>query len=214
MFTGLIKEIGNIKTIRTIAEGLEITIESKTLIDSIDIDDSVALDGACQTVVAIAPKLFTVQAVATTLAKTTLSKFKPGYKVNLELALRASDRLAGHFVQGHVNSKSTFKSLTKIGENYILEISLDETNRRYVINEGSVTLNGISLTVASINDFSHTFSVSIIPHTFHHTNLINLNIGDEVNVEFDVISKYVENMLKYKINKNNITKDWLSAKGF
>lgn len=220
MFTGLIKEIGKIKTIKKIQEGLEITIQSNSLIDSIQIDDSVALDGVCQTVVSLSANQFTVQAVGTTLSKTTLNKFKPGQKINLELALRASDRLGGHFVQGHVNSKSILKSLQKIGDNYVLEFSLDESNRRYVIAEGSITVNGISLTISSINEFSHTFSVSVIPHTFHHTNLINLKNGDEANIEFDVLSKYVENMLKYPVNnnvknsKNNITNDWLTSKGF
>jgi riboflavin synthase len=217
MFTGLVKEIGSIKTIKNITEGLEITVESNNLISEIEIDDSVALDGVCQTVVAFSSNQFTVQTIGTTLDKTTLGLFKPGYKVNLELALRASDRLGGHMVQGHVNTTSKLKSVQKKGENFELEFSLEEQNRKYVINEGSITVNGISLTISSVNEFSHSFSVSIIPHTYNQTNLINLKIGSPANIEFDVISKYVENMLKYTNNNkndNSITSEFLSSKGF
>ncbi|MBT7611501.1 MAG: riboflavin synthase [Bacteriovoracaceae bacterium] len=216
MFTGLVKEIGTIKTIKNISEGLEISVLCHDLITEIKTDDSVALDGVCQTVVSYGLNDFTVQTIGATLGKTTLGILKPGYKVNLELALKASDRLGGHMVQGHVNTTSKLQSIQKKGENYLLEFSLEDENRKYVINEGSISINGISLTVCSVSDFSHSFIVSIIPHSYHHTNLVNLSVGNLVNIEFDVISKYVENMLKYTNNNftNSITNDWLSSKGF
>jgi riboflavin synthase len=217
MFTGLIKEIGKVKQVKSITEGLLLVVESKKLITEIQIDDSVSLNGVCQTVVSVNSNEFIVQTVGTTLEKTTLGDLEIGDPLNLELALCASDRLGGHIVQGHVNSISKLKSLKKYGDNFILEFSLDDENRKYVIDEGSISINGISLTVSQVSDFSHSFSVSIIPHTYHHTNLKSLEIGSLVNIEFDVISKYVENMMKFtnqKQTKNNITTDWLSTKGF
>ncbi len=214
MFTGLVSEIGIIKKIKPIKEGLELLIEQEGLIPKIKIGDSVALDGVCQTVTSFSDKHFSVQAVQTTISKTTFKKLSIGHKVNLELALRAGDRLGGHYVQGHVNSTAKLKSCKKNGHHYFLEFSIEHENLKYVVEEGSVTLNGISLTVAKICEFSKSLFVSIIPHTYEFTNLNNLKAGDLVNIEFDIISKYVENMLKYEKNNKVITNDWLKRKGF
>lgn len=216
MFTGLIKDIGKIKSVMKIPEGIELVVESK-LAPEIHIDDSVAINGACQTAVAVNEKSFKVQAVQVTLDKTTLGTFKNGDQVNLELAMALGERMGGHMVQGHVNDVTSLKSIVNKGDNYILEFDLPENGRKYVVKEGSIAVNGISLTVSHVNDFSRTFSVSIIPHTFKQTILSQLKTGDKVNLEYDIIAKYVENMLinsKNKQPESKITEEWLNSKGY
>ena len=218
MFTGLVKDIGIIQSSVNIAEGIELTVKTN-LISDIQIDDSIAINGVCQTAVAVNGNTFKVQAVQTTLEKTTLGKFKVGDKVNLELAMALGERMGGHIVQGHVNSKALLKAIVNKGQNYLLEFSLPSEELKYIINEGSIAINGISLTISKVSEFSKSFQVSIIPHTYDQTTLSMLSIGDEVNIEFDVIAKYVENMLKYNKNKQNnldgtISTEWLSTKGF
>src|SRR5210317_1760794 len=148
MFTGLVKELGKIVKITPNNEGKEFTIASKSLINEIGIDDSVAVNGCCQTVVAYDQETFTVQAVHVTLEKTTFSNLKTGDEVNLELALRLSDRLGGHLVQGHVNGVGSLQSVTRKGKNYVLRIRGPENLSKYIVKEGSIAIEGISLTVA------------------------------------------------------------------
>lgn len=217
MFTGLVKEIGKIKSVVPNREGAKLEIESGKLISEIAIDDSVAVNGVCQTAVAVSCKTFTVQAVHTTLEKTTLGKLRVGDDVNLELALRLSDRLGGHLVQGHVNATAPLTAVKATGENYLLTVTLPDALLRYVIAEGSITLDGISLTIAKLE--SNNVTVSIIPHTFHSTILKNKKIGDHINIEVDVLAKYVERLLHFspvqsKESESMMTEDWLRSKGF
>lgn len=217
MFTGLIKEIGKIKSIVPNREGAKIEIESSKLISEIAIDDSVAVNGVCQTAVAVSNKTFAVQAVHTTLEKTSFGKLKVGEEVNLELALRLSDRLGGHLVQGHVNATAPLAAIKATGENFLLTVTLPDALLRYVIAEGSITLDGISLTVAKLED--HAVTVSIIPHTYHSTILKNKKVGDHLNIEVDVLAKYIERLLKFnpahtEAPQSNLTEDWLRSKGF
>lgn len=215
MFTGLVKEIGTIKKVTPNAEGAEIVVTSNILIPSIEIDDSIAINGVCQTATAVSDNSFTVQAVHTTLEKTTLGKLKVGQEINMELALQVSDRLGGHIVQGHVNCVAPISEIVSKGNNYLVSITLPDDVLRYVVEEGSITIDGISLTVAYLQRNKAT--VSIIPHTFESTILRNKSVGDKVNIEVDVIAKYVERLLSFKrkqSSSSNITEEWLSSKGF
>jgi riboflavin synthase len=195
MFTGLIKDIGIIKSITTNSEGKEFLIESSKLANEIQIDDSIATNGVCLTATEIKNNLFKVQAVHVTLEKTNLGKLTTGSKVNLELALRPIDRIGGHFVQGHVNGFGTIKAITPRGKNFEITFNAPRNLFRYIIEEGSVAIDGISLTVSKLT--SDTFSVSIIPHTYQNTVLHTKTIGETVNIEVDMMAKYLENFLKF-----------------
>lgn len=195
MFTGLIKEKGVVAQVIPNVEGKRLFIESKKLIGNMDVDDSICVNGVCQTVVGKRGNIFEVQCVHTTLEKTTLGKLKRGSRVNLETALRWSDPMGGHLVQGHVNGVGRIKSIKKMGKNHLITFSSPAHFFRYIIDEGSITVDGVSLTVAQADREKNLFSVSIIPHTLEMTTFFELKVGDEVNVEVDVIAKYIENFL-------------------
>lgn len=217
MFTGLVKEIGRVRRISKNAEGAVLEIQCQKLLSDISVDDSVAINGVCQTAIAVGMQSFTVQAVHTTLQKTTLGSLKMGDEVNLELALRLSDRLGGHLVQGHVNAVAPITAIKAQGDNYLVSLHLPTNQLAYVIKEGSITLDGISLTIAELEQQSVT--VSIIPHTFHSTILKNKKVGDFINIEVDVLAKYIERLLKFSPNdsgtaSSQMTEEWLRSKGF
>jgi len=223
MFTGLIKELGEVQSIERNSEGKVITIKSNELIREMEIDDSVSINGACQTVVSKTMNSFSVQAVHTTLEKTTLGSLKTGELVNMELALRLADRLGGHLVQGHVNGVGAITNIKNYGDNYVLNFRVDSELMKYMVKEGSITLHGTSLTLSDLWRERNEAQVSIIPHTWNHTLFHKLWVGDKLNVEVDILAKYVENLLLYKSNstlnvnnkeKSNITEDWLRSKGF
>ena len=203
MFTGLIKDIGIIKSVKKNSEGAELIIQSKKLISDIDIDDSIATNGVCLTATKVSGDSFTVQAVHVTLQKTNIGKLKSGDSVNLELALRASDRLGGHIVQGHVNGTGKLTAVNAQGKNYELDFTLADKNLfKYIISEGSICIDGISLTVAKLRN--QTLTVSIIPHTYENTILHTKNIGDSVNIEVDMMAKYLENFVKFENSDKNL----------
>jgi riboflavin synthase len=195
MFTGLIKDIGTIKSISKNAEGKEFVIETNKLASEIAIDDSVATNGVCLTATQIKGNTFKVQAVHVTLEKTNIGKLNIGDKVNLELALRPVDRLGGHFVQGHVNGTGKIKSIRPLGKNYEITLSAPNNLFKYMIPEGSIAIDGISLTIAKLT--SDDFSVSIIPHTYENTILHSKKVGDSVNIEVDMMAKYLENFMHF-----------------
>lgn len=203
MFTGLIQEVGRILSIKENTEGREFIIQAPALIKEIAIDDSVATNGVCLTATEILNDSFRVQAVHMTLQKTSLGLLKEGDKVNLELSLRPSDRLGGHFVQGHVNALGKIVSIETRGENWEIEVSFPAELRKYMISEGSVALDGISLTVARLTPT--TLTVSIIPHTLEKTSLSAKKVGDHLNIEVDMIAKYIENFLSHDEEKQ---KEW------
>lgn len=196
MFTGLIEEVGKIREITPNAEGKEFHIESRKVINDINIGDSVAVDGACLTVTAQTKEYFSVQAVEETLLKTTLKDIKIGSSVNLERAMLATGRFGGHFVQGHVDGIGKVTSIQNIGKSIVLKIEIPEHIIEYVVMKGSIALNGVSLTVAEIKNSS--VSISLIPFTLKATNLCKKKIGDKLNIEVDLLAKYVENFLKSK----------------
>lgn len=198
MFTGLIKDCGTILRASRVAEGVEFEIATK-LAKDIAVDDSVAVNGVCLTAVSVAEKSFVVQAVNLTLEKTSLKTIIEGELVNLELALRYSDRLGGHLVQGHVNGVAELISMKNFGDNYELWFRVPAELKKYIIKEGSIALDGISLTIADIkfNENKSEVMVTIIPHTWNHTQLNKKKIGDSVNVEVDMMAKYLENFVKF-----------------
>ena len=216
MFTGLIKEIGKVTAVTENAEGRRVRINCSELINDINIDDSVSVNGACQTAVYVSHDYFEVQAIHTTLQKTTLGLLKKGDIVNLELAMKLSDRLGGHLVQGHVNGVVSIKDIKNRGKNYEVTFPLDSNWSRYVVQEGSICLHGISLTVSNVDPSNKTFGVSIIPHTWDNTVLHKMKVGDKVNLEVDILAKYVENLLIHDSTnqKSKISKSWLERQGY
>lgn len=217
MFTGLVKEIGKVISVTSNSEGMLLTVSSVQLRPHMRIDDSVAINGVCQTIVELAETSFSVQVVHTSLEKTTLGKLKSGIEVNLELALTLSDRLGGHIVQGHVNGVGQVKKLVNMGENILLSLNLPTELRRYVVKEGSITLDGTSLTIADLE--GDMVTVSLIPHTLKQTVLKNRKVGHEINIEVDIIAKYIERLLQSKSSSSfesneTMTEEWLQSKGF
>tara|TARA_B100001971_G_scaffold215190_1_gene259636 strand:+ start:67718 stop:68347 length:630 start_codon:yes stop_codon:yes gene_type:complete len=195
MFTGLIKEIGTIKSIKPNSSGKEFIIQAPKLMQEIAIDDSIATNGVCLTATELLEDAFKIQAVHVTLEKSNLGKLKVGDKVNLELALRPMDRLGGHFVQGHVNGIGRFTKILQKGNNWEMSLSAPKDLFKYMINEGSIAIDGISLTLAKVTETEIT--VSIIPHTYENTILHTKKIGDSVNIEVDMMAKYLENFMKF-----------------
>ncbi|MFP4364900.1 MAG: riboflavin synthase [Spirochaetia bacterium] len=188
MFTGLIEEVGTVEGVSGTGGFRKIRIQARIMVEDMKIGDSIAINGACQTVTDFTAQGFTVQALAETLGKTTLSTLAPGVKVNLERALLPTTRLGGHFVQGHVNALGTIVSLQKKGENTYLSVKLDREVMKYCVAEGSITIDGISLTISSVT--GTTVTVNIIPHTYEHTILKYKQPGDRVNIETDILGRY------------------------
>lgn len=189
MFTGLIEETGKIVSITPFDGGLEFVITGKLVMSDLDIDHSISINGACQTVVDLDKKSFKVQSIKETLEKTTFGFFKVGDEVNLERAMRSDTRLGGHFVQGHVNGTGTLVKIEQRGENYLIGLNIGPDLHKYCVKEGSITIDGISLTIADINETE--LFISIIPHTWNVTNLSDRKIGDKLNIEIDMFAKYI-----------------------
>lgn len=194
MFTGLIEEIGTIVAASPRGGIIEFKIRATKVLDDLKIDDSININGVCQTVVKYSKDTFTVQTVKETLRKTTLGSLRAGSKVNLERALLPSSRMGGHFVQGHVDGTGSVKSVKKQAGDWLIKISLIESLMKYVVPMGSICIDGVSLTVASVQ--RNDFTVSIIPHTLDVTTLGNTKPGSHVNIELDMIGKYVVNLIE------------------
>lgn len=212
MFTGIIEETGTVKSFRKNDNGASISIECKTVLEETKIGDSIAINGVCQTVTDLSDGCFSARVSDETLAVTAFNNFKPGDKVNLERALTLNSRLGGHIVCGHVDCKGKFLSKEQLNDFYNLEFEIPADQGKYVVNKGSITVNGISLTVANV--YSNTFKTAIIPHTFNATNLCCLKPGDYVNIETDILGKYVEKILSAKDNDTSISMNFLQENGF
>jgi len=214
MFTGLIEEIGKIVKIELIPGGKKVRILATQILDDLKIDDSIAINGICLTATRLESDGFWADAVGETLKKTSLEFLKEGSVVNVERALRLSDRLGGHIVQGHVNGIAEITAITKRGDNYFLEINLPKKIKKYTIAEGSITIDGISLTIAQLSGTS--IGISVIPHTWNNTTLKNKKVGDIVNIETDIIAKYIEKLMNKKTENEGetITEEWLKRMGF
>jgi riboflavin synthase len=214
MFTGIIEEIAKIEKTKPIVGGLSIKIGAIKILDDISVNDSICVDGVCLTVTNFDNSGFWVDAVGATLEKSTFASVKPSSYVNLERSVRLNDRLGGHLVQGHVNGIGTISEIQKLGENYLLQITVPENLKKYLIREGSIAVNGISLTIADLD--KNLISISIIPHTWQNTNLRHKKVNDKVNIEIDVLAKYVEKLLTKDNSgsEKNITENWLKEIGY
>jgi riboflavin synthase len=194
MFTGLVEEEGRVERIDKRRGSLVFTIRAKKTVRNLKIDESVAINGTCLTVIGSTRTTFRVQAVEETLRKTNLGALEVGDRVNLERPLLPNERLGGHFVLGHVDGLGTVTKVRARKSSWVFWIKVPRRLARYLIPVGSIAVDGVSLTVASLK--GNEFAVSIIPHTMKVTTFKNLAAGDRVNLEFDVLGKYVERLLK------------------
>lgn len=195
MFTGLIAELGTITAIDKGESSAVFTIAAPGLISQIALGDSVAVNGVCLTATSITGDSFTADVMVQTLAVTSLSQLAVGSSVNLELAALLNTRMGGHMVQGHVDGVATVVGLTP-GEKWAqFDITVPEKLAKYIVNQGSICLDGVSLTVGEINDANNIVTVWLIPETLERTNLASKKAGDLINVEVDVLAKYVERLL-------------------
>lgn len=195
MFTGIIETLGTVQEIKKDKDNIHLTIDS-SITDELQIDQSVAHNGICLTVVAISNSLYTVTAIGETIKKTNISYWKTGDQINLERAMKLGDRLDGHIVQGHVDQIGTCIAADEANGSWHYTFEYDESLHNITIEKGSITINGVSLTV--VNSKKNEFSVAIIPYTFEHTNFKNFEVGTKVNLEFDVIGKYVSRLYSNK----------------
>jgi len=214
MFTGIVEETGRIEKTALIEGGLRMNISAEKILEDTKVNHSICVDGVCLTVIEISQNSFWVDVVGATLEKTTFNHFQQNDMVNLERSVRLNDRLGGHLVQGHINAIGKISELKKLGENYLLKIEIPVELEKYIIKEGSIAINGISLTIADLK--KNEISISIIPHTWLNTNLRSKNTNDFVNVEVDILAKYVEKLLSQSISSSgkNISEVWLKELGY
>jgi riboflavin synthase len=214
MFTGIIEELGHVALIETKGQQRRLTVSCSKLVQELKQGDSISVSGVCLTAVDITRSSFTCDLAQETWLRTSFSRLDTGASVNLELPMRANGRFDGHVVQGHVDGAGTVISFEQIpgGNDYVLQINVPSELSRYIVPKGSLAIEGISLTVAAIDGTQ--VRVAIIPHTADVTNLQSLKPGDHVNLEVDVIAKYVEKMIGTEKAKNSITLEQLVRAGF
>ncbi len=196
MFTGIIETLGEVQNIQNENDNLHISLQS-SITKELKIDQSVAHNGVCLTVIAIDNDVYTVTAIAETINKTNLGDWKIGDTLNLERAMLLGSRLDGHIVQGHVDQTGTCKNIKETNGSWYFTFEYDKNFSNITIEKGSITVNGVSLTV--VDSKENEFSVAIIPYTYNHTNFKDFKIGTKINLEFDVIGKYVSRL--YEIRK-------------
>ena len=212
MFTGIVEETGKIASFQKSANGASIEVECKQVLEGTKLGDSIAINGCCQTVTALTKNGFCARVSDETLSVTTFEKLKPGDFVNLERALCLNSRLGGHIVSGHIDCRGKFLSAKKLTDFYNLTFEIPAGQTKYVVHKGSITVNGISLTIAKLS--GNTFECAIIPHTYENTTLHNLVPGDFVNIETDILGKYIEKLLPAQDNKSSIDMKFLQENGF
>ena len=194
MFTGLIEEIGNITAVTPNASGKQFRIAAQKVLSDLKHGDSIAIDGVCLTAIAIDRAGFSAQAVHETLYRSTLGDIRRGAQVNLERAVQASSRFGGHIVQGHVDGVGEIVAIDREGQGAVFRVRVPSELNRYMVEKGSVAIQGISLTIADIRE--SLISISVIPVTLQETNLHTRKVGDTVNLEVDILAKYAERMMR------------------
>ena len=199
MFTGLIEEVGTLVAVRAHDHGTELRIAAPGAAKHANPGESIAVNGCCLTLTLCRNDCLSFDLLEETIARTNLHNLRQDNPVNLERALRADARVGGHFIQGHVDCVAPILAFDRKGADFRLEVELPENSRHYVASKGSITVNGISLTVAEV--LPRSFAVWIIPYTKRHTNLDRVTIGDFVNLEFDILAKYVERMVAPSVTK-------------
>ena len=208
MFTGIVEEVGKINHITS----NKLNVGCKNVVSDMKTGDSVACNGVCLTVETFGKDFFEASISPMTLAVTNFKTLKAGDSINLERAMLANGRFGGHIVSGHIDTCSPIINIKKYEDFYTFKIELPKDLSKYVIYKGSITINGISLTVAEIMD--NIITVAIIPHTYLNTNLSKLSIGNIVNIEFDIFAKYIEKILLSSDNKTRVDMDFLKENGF
>lgn len=220
MFTGLVEEIGEMRQVSRKGEAMVLAISASRIMDDLQLGDSVAVNGVCLTATSIVNGLFTVDVMPETFRSTNLRELRTGSKVNLERAMAAGGRFGGHIVQGHVDGTGTIRSIRPFQNAVVYEITPEDPDMfKYIIPKGSVTLDGISLTVVDTSETA--FTVSIIPHTLAETVLAFKSPGDTVNIENDILGKYVDHLLHYgsqgadsRAAGRTMSKEYLAEHGF
>ncbi|MBP3820722.1 riboflavin synthase [bacterium] len=208
MFTGIAEEVGYVKYVDNSA----LTVECKKVLEDAKIGDSIAINGVCETLTDIYQHEFKVRISEETFSITNFSKLKVGDKLNLERALTLNPRLGGHIVSGHIDCLGKCVKINNLNEFYNLFFEIPKSQMKYIVYKGSITINGVSLTVAEIDN--NIVKIAVIPHTFNNTNFSELKIGDFVNVETDIIGRYVEKLLLVNNNKSGISMELLEENGF
>ena len=223
MFTGIIEETGKVEAVAKGSNSAVITIAAVKVLEDTKIGDSIAVNGVCLSVTSISGRKFSADVMAETLRRSSLGSLKHGSMVNLERAMAANGRFGGHIVSGHIDGVGVISSFEKEDNAVWVEIETPAKILRYIVEKGSITIDGISLTVAKLTDSS--FAVSVIPHTGEETTLLNRNPGDIVNLENDIVGKYVERLMNFKTddrdnkseernNSDSITMNFLNENGF
>jgi riboflavin synthase, alpha subunit len=215
MFTGLVEEIGNIKAVTKSTKSAKITIKASKVLEEVKLGDSISTNGVCLTVTDFSTNYFTVDVMAETMRRSNLKNLSSGDEINLERALRLGDRLGGHMVSGHIDGVGIISKYENEDNAVWITIKTPTELLRYIVEKGSIAIDGVSLTVAYVDDES--FKVSIIPHTKDVTTLLRKKIGDEVNLECDMVGKYIEKLISVKEETNakkGIDINFLSENGF
>ena len=212
MFTGIIEETGIIEKFAKLDSGAKLSVQCSKILEGIKIGDSICVDGVCQTVTEYNKNSFSVLLSNETLNITNYKNAKSGDIVNLERALTPNSRLGGHIVSGHVDCTGKLVKMEKFSDFYNLSFETTRYASKYIVYKGSITINGISLTVAKIDN--NIFTVAVIPNTYQNTNLKKLKNGDNVNIETDILAKYIEKIIKFDDNKSNISMEFLKDNGF
>jgi riboflavin synthase len=208
VFTGIIEDVGIVKDIKSKSQGIRVSFYSEKILEDVKLGDSIAVNGVCLTAIDIKGNIFSVDVSFETVSKSNIGRLRIGDRVNLERALKVSDRLDGHIVLGHVDGVGNVLSIERRGEFYILRISISDYVSNHCVDKGSVSIDGISLTISRLEGTS--LEVAVIPHTFNNTNLMHKKTGETVNIEVDILGKYVEKMLK----KGTIDERFLAENGF
>lgn len=216
MFTGLIEEVGIIKSVRKNSNYASIEIKAKKVLEGLKIGDSISTNGVCLTVTEFTSETFTVDIMPESIKRSNLKDIKYGSRVNLERAMKLGDRFGGHIVSGHIDGVGLVKSYKNDGNAVWIEVEVGRDIIKYIVFKGSITLDGASVTVAEVEEDS--FKVSIIPLTGEETNLLEKKVGDSINVECDLVGKYIENILNPFIEQNSlktkIDENFLEKNGF
>lgn len=195
MFTGIVEEVGRVRAVAPVENGVRLAIDAARVLDGLTLGDSIAVDGVCQTVVAIDDRGFDVVAIGTTLSRTTLGEFEHGRGVNLERALAFGGRIGGHFVSGHVDGVGTVLSVEQHGEHRRIDIRMPEEVAEVTVLHGSITVDGVSMTVNAL-PARDVVQIAVIPYTWEHTTLSRLGVGSRVNLEGDLLGRFVVHYLK------------------
>ena len=211
MFTGIVEEMGKISAIRQGAKSAQLTIQAQTVLEGTRIGDSIAVNGVCLTVTSLSASAFTADVMAESLRRSALGDLSPGSPVNLERAMAANGRFGGHIVSGHIDGTGAISSFRREDNAVWVTVATPANLLRYIVEKGSVAIDGVSLTVAAVT--GRDFSVSIIPHTGAQTILLQKRVGEKVNLECDIIGKYVEKLLQPH-KETGITMEFLAKYGF